>query len=87
MNQRTRKIIGWVLTGLLALVYAGSAFNKLSGNEEGLKSAAAWGISADAIIIIGVIEIVSIILFIIPRTSILGFLLLVAYWVGLSPLI
>jgi DoxX-like family len=82
MNQRTRKIIGWVLAGLLALVYLGSAFNKISGNEEGLKTTAAWGISADALIILGVIEIISIILFTIPRTSILGFLLLVAYMGG-----
>ena len=82
MSQKTIKIIGWVLTGLLAFVFIGSAFGKLSGSEATLKSAAEWSIDSGTLKIIGIIELTSVILFAIPRTGLLGTLLLVAYMGG-----
>ena len=79
MKQKTKNIIGWVLTGMLSLVFIASGSMKLMGGEEVLKGAAAMGISAGTFKIIGVLEIISIILFIIPRTGLLGTLLLAAY--------
>lgn len=79
MKQKTKNIIGWVLTGMLSFVFIASASMKLMGGEKVLKSAAAIGISAGTFKIIGVLEIVSIVLFIIPRTGLLGTLLLAAY--------
>ena len=82
MTTKTRNIIGWVLTGLISLVFLGSAFMKLAGGEEAAKGAAAIGLSAATVKVIGVIELLSLVLFIIPRTGVLGTLLLAAYLGG-----
>ncbi len=85
MNQnkeKTRKIIYWILTGLVTIVFLGSAAGKLTANEEALKMAEGFGIDAKTYTIIGIVEIICLILFIIPRTGILGTLLLAAYMGG-----
>lgn len=82
MTTKTQNIINWVLAGLVAIIFLGSAFMKLSGSEEAVKGATALGLSASAFKMIGVVELLSIILFIIPRTGILGTLLLAAYMGG-----
>lgn len=80
--SKTRNITGWILTGLLALAFLMSAFMKLTGNAEALKAAAAFGISAASYRVLGIIEILSLLLFIFPRTGLLGTLLLAAYLGG-----
>lgn len=82
MSQKTIKIMGWVLSILLALLFTMSAFMKLTQNETAVTQASAVGIDAATYQIIGIIEIVSLILFLIPRTGVLGTLLLVAYMGG-----
>ncbi len=82
MSPKTRKIIGWVLTGLLAFVFLSSAFMKLKGGAEMAKGAAAFGLTLGTIQIIGVVEVISLVLFAIPRTGLLGTLLLAAYLGG-----
>jgi len=77
----TRKNIGWVLTGLLSLALLGSASGKLLGSEEvttllGSHNLQNW------VTIIGIGELVSLILFVIPKTMRLGALLLSAYFGG-----
>jgi hypothetical protein len=85
MNQnkeKTRKIIYWILTGLVTIVFLGSAAGKLTANEEVLKMAEGFGIDAKTYTIIGMVEMICLILFILPRTGILGTLLLAAYMGG-----
>lgn len=82
MTQKTKNIIGWVLTGLLGFVFIASATMKLIGGEEALKGAAAMGLSAGVVTLLGIVEMLSIILFIFPRTGLLGTLLLAAYLGG-----
>lgn len=82
MSTKTRNIIGWALTAVLAFVFISSAFMKLSGSEQAVKGAAGFGVSPDTLRLLGVIEIVSVLLFIIPRTGMLGLLLLAAYLGG-----
>ncbi len=82
MNTKTRNIIGWVLTAVLAFVFISSAFMKLKGGEEAIKNAAHFGLSPKKFMLIGITEVISIILFIIPRTGIVGTLLLAAYMGG-----
>ena len=55
---------------------------KLMGSEQALKGAASWSISESTLKLIAVLEIVSFVLFAIPRTGILGTLLLAAYMGG-----
>ena len=82
MTDKTKRIIYWVLTGLVSLIFIGSAMGKLSGSADGVKMAAEFGIGATAFTIIGIVELIAVILFIIPRTGILGTLLLAAYMGG-----
>lgn len=82
MNTKSKQIIYWVLTGLVAFVFLGSAASKFTANEEGLKMAATFGIDATTNTVIGVVELTCLLLFVIPRTGILGTMLLSAYMGG-----
>jgi DoxX-like family len=82
MNSKTKNIINWVLAGLVGFIFVGSAISKLTGGEEALKMAAGIGLDANAFRMIGIVELISAILFVIPRTGILGTLLLAAYMGG-----
>jgi uncharacterized membrane protein YphA (DoxX/SURF4 family) len=82
MTTKTKNIIGWVLTALIGFVFISSAAMKLMGGADALKGAESIGISAATLQLIGVVELVSVILFIIPRTGLLGTLLLAAYLGG-----
>lgn len=77
-----KRIIYWVLTGLIAIVFLGSAAGKFSANEKALKIAAGFGLDAKTYTILGMVELLSIVLFIIPRTGMIGTLLLTAYMGG-----
>jgi uncharacterized membrane protein YphA (DoxX/SURF4 family) len=82
MSQKTITIIAWSFTGLLSLLFGMSAFLKLTQNPAALEQASAIGFNAVTYQLIGVIEILALILFIIPRTGLLGALLLIAYMGG-----
>ena len=79
MSLKTKKIIGWVLTVLLAMLFIFSAGTKLLGGADAVKGAALMDISANTVKLFGIIELLSVMLFIIPRTGVLGTLLLAAY--------
>lgn len=82
MSQKAIKITGWTLTIILGLLFTMSAVMKLTQNETAIAQASSFGIDATTYLIIGMVEIISLILFIIPRTGILGTMLLVAYLGG-----
>ena len=82
MSQKAIKITGWTMTIVLALVFTMSAFLKLTQHETALAQASSFGIDATTYQFIGIIEVISLILFIVPRTGILGTMLLVAYLGG-----
>ncbi len=83
MNPKTKKIVGWILTGLIGLVFIVSAFFKLFGTgAEAEKAIAGMGLTMATVKIIGVVELICITLFIIPRTGLLGTLLMAAYLGG-----
>jgi DoxX-like family len=82
MSEKTKKIIYWLLTGLVSFVFLGSAFGKLSGNADALKMASDFGIDAKTYMIIGIVELSCLILFVIPRTGVIGTILLASYMGG-----
>lgn len=82
MSEKTKKILYWVLTGLVAFVFVGSAVGKFTANPDALKMAENFGLNASTYNILGVVELISVVLFIIPRTGVLGTLLLAAYMGG-----
>lgn len=81
-SEKTKRIIYWVLTGLVAFVFLGSAAGKLSANKEALKMAAGFGLDSKTYTMLGILELLCAILFIIPRTGIVGTMLLAAYMGG-----
>ena len=82
MSPKTRSILGWVLTGLLSAFLLFSAVNKFMDKPETAQMTAALGLTSDSIHIIGMVEILSVLLFLIPRTGVLGTLMLSAYLGG-----
>ena len=82
MSEKTKKIIGWVLAGLLTAFLGMSAFTKISGADETVAMLTAFGFSESEITLIGIGELVSVLLFLLPKTSSAGLLLLSAYFGG-----
>ncbi|MCZ8216113.1 MAG: DoxX family protein, partial [Cyclobacteriaceae bacterium] len=82
MTQKIIKSSGWVLTIILALLFSFSAFLKLSQDEAALAQATSVGLDPGTYQFIGLVEIFSVVLFVIPRTGVLGALLLIAYMGG-----
>jgi hypothetical protein len=78
MNSKTRNIIGWSLAGLLSFLFIGSAAGKFMDKGDG---AAMLG-GANNVLMLGILEIVMVLLSLVPRTAIIGTLLMVAYMGG-----
>jgi len=79
-----KKIVTWSLTGLVGLLFIASALGKFitAENSEQALLSAKMGVSFGVIKYIATIEIMAAVLFLIPRTGILGFCLLTAYMGG-----
>jgi len=82
MSRKAVNIIQWSMTALLVAVLTFSSAIKITQQESAVAQAASFGIDAQTYLLIGVVEIISVILFIIPRTGLLGTLLLAAYLGG-----
>jgi len=79
-----KKIVTWSLTGLVGLLFIASALGKftaLEKSEMALKMGE-MGINFGTISYLASVEILAAVLFLIPRTGILGFCLLTAYMGG-----
>ncbi len=81
MTEKTKIIISWSIKGLLTLMFAFSAFGKLSGSEEVSMMFEAFRLTGYKTMI-GIIELICTVLYLIPRTSSLGTLLLTSYMGG-----
>ncbi|MBK9270299.1 MAG: DoxX family protein [Saprospiraceae bacterium] len=79
MNVKTKNTLGWVLTVLLTGFLAFSAFGKLTGAEEAVKGFESMKLNKSHLLLAGIIEVLGIVLFIIPRTGVIGVLLIMAY--------
>ena len=82
MSSKTKNIFGWVLAGLVAALFLFSASGKLMANEEALKMASNFGLDAGSFKMLGVVEVIAALLFLYPRTGVLGTLLLASYMGG-----
>jgi len=79
MTDKVKKILIWVLAGLVAFVFIGSGAFKISGgNAEMVKGLG----GATHLYVLGSLELVIAILFLYPRTGVLGALLGIAYMGG-----
>jgi hypothetical protein len=73
-DKETKMVVaGWVMSALLALFLVGaSAAPKFMGSTLALEPLEVVGWPAKYLLLIGVIEVACVVLFLIPRTSLLG---------------
>ena len=70
---------GWIMTALLALfMLVASVAPKLLGASAAVDALVELGWSSDYLLPIGIIELVAVVLFVVPRTSLLGAVLMTA---------
>ena len=81
MNSKTRKIAGYVLSGLVTFVFVATGTMKFTGSEQNVQMAELVG-SASTLHILGGLQIFFALLFWIPRTAVVGFLLMACYMAG-----
>ena len=81
--SKTRKITAWILVGLMSALFIMTATMKLTAGADAeiAKNFVKWGLDGK-LMLIGTGELIAAILFLIPRTSSLGVLLLSAHLGG-----
>lgn len=82
MKPKTKKIVGWSLSILVSLALSASAVDKIFLSAHAMEISGIVGIAPMAYRLLGIVELLSVVLFLIPRTGVLGFLLLTAYMGG-----
>ena len=83
MGFKLQNIIGWILSGLIAILLIGpSAMGKFMEWEGKDKMFAHIGFSSDLIFNIGILEVILAVTFLIPRTAFIGAILLTGYLGG-----
>ncbi|CAG1010705.1 hypothetical protein PHYC_03908 [Phycisphaerales bacterium] len=83
MQPKALTIIGWILTALVTAFMAFSAIMKFINPPEVTKSfVEQFGYPANTLLPIGIAEIACALLFLFPRTAVLGAILLTGYLGG-----
>ena len=77
----SRKIVwvGRVISVLMSLLFAMSAFMKLKGGAEVMQGMAHLGLSESLIMPLAILEISCVVIYAVPATSVLGAILLTGY--------
>lgn len=79
MNPRTMTMTGWVLSGLFVLFMLGaSVAPKLLGMQVADDTMRQLGWPDGYVLMIGIIELVLVLLYVFPKTSVLGAVLMMA---------
>ena len=79
MNSRTMTIAGWVLSGLFVLFMLGASVTpKLIGMPVADETMRQLGWPDGYVLMIGIIELVLVLLYVFPKTSVLGAVLMMA---------
>jgi DoxX-like family len=79
---KKRPVAGYVLTALVALFLAFDTVIKLLRLPSAVQGTTQLGYPADTVFWIGIIELGCVVLYLVPRTSVLGGLLLTGYLGG-----
>jgi hypothetical protein len=81
MKSKPRSVAGWILTGIAGLLILSSGIFKLSGAPMIVEGMTKLGVGP-YIPLLGTMEIVFTALFVFPKTSKIGFLLVISYFAG-----
>lgn len=80
--NKTSRIIGWILSILVMLFLLFDAFGKFTKPEAVIKGTTDLGYPVSSITLLGAILLICTILYAIPKTSLLGAVLLTGYMGG-----
>lgn len=81
-TSRTAARVGWVLTGLLALFLIFDVVGKLLNVQQVKDATVELGLRDEMTPVIGVVLLVCLVLYLVPRTAFLGAVLLTGYLGG-----
>ena len=81
MNCKKRKIAGYILSGLVTLIFVATGAMKFTGGEQNVQMAELVG-GQTTLFILGGLQLLFALLFWIPRTTVVGFLLMACYMAG-----
>jgi hypothetical protein len=79
---RAAPVLGWIITLAVAANLAQGAYGQLTESERSVGMFEAIGYPASAVFLIGVLQGVAVVLYLVPWTAFLGGLLLTAYLGG-----
>lgn len=79
---RLQKWAMWILTLLILAAFVPSAVMKLTHHPMAMEGFTKIGMSGTALTMIGIVELACVVLFLTPRTVVLGMLLLTGYLGG-----
>jgi hypothetical protein len=82
MTTKSKNIINCGFAGLVGFIFIGSAMSKFFAGDDAIQMAQGIGLRSETFTMLGLVELVSVLLFLIPRTGIIGTLLLAAYMGG-----
>lgn len=80
--ERAAPVLGWVVTLAIAAQLAQGAYGQLTESGRSVGMLEAIGYPASAVLLIGVLQGVAVLLYVVPWTAFLGGLLLTAYLGG-----
>jgi hypothetical protein len=80
--SKGKHIAGWIITGLVSALFLFGAVTALHPSAETIAATAQMGYDASAMPIMGVLILICVLLYLIPRTSVLGAVLFTAYLGG-----
>ena len=81
MNGKKRKIAGYILSGLVTLIFVATGAMKFTAGEQNVQMAELVG-GQTTLFILGGLQLLFALLFWIPRTAVVGFLLMACYMAG-----
>ncbi len=79
---KKRLMAGYVLTGLVALFLTFDTILKVLRLAPAIQGTTALGYPADAVLPIGMVELVCLVLYLVPQTAVLGAVMLTGYLGG-----
>lgn len=80
--RRVAPVLGWIVTLAIAAKLAQGAYGQLTESDRSVGMFEAIGYPASAVFLIGVLQGVAVVLYVVPWTAFLGGLLLTAYLGG-----
>ncbi|MBN3582261.1 DoxX family protein [Algoriphagus aestuarii] len=81
-QSKTRKMISWICSGLVIAFLAFDIFGKFIQPEEVLKGTTELGYPESSILTMGILLFISTLFYVIPKTSVIGAILLTGYFGG-----